>query len=489
MNPTDTADLHGVARPRSPSRSRRSAAMPMDRMPPHSLEAEQGVLGCILLSPADCLPECVQAFRGSNEVFHDLRHRSLFESMRSLAETGGVIDLITLSQHLRDRGQLEEVGGLAYLSQLPDTVPSAANLDYYVDIVLEKHLLRRVLEASDEIAAWVYENPADVGQLLDRVERHILEINQDRVGVPENRMREIILKAQETIQDLFERQGELKGIPSGFRDLDRKYTNGFNGGEMIVVAARPSVGKTSFAMNIAEHVAVARGLPVGVFSLEMSAESLGLRLLCSRARVNLSHVRDGFLTESDFRRLTIASGELAKAPLFIDDTGGITILELRAKARRMKQKYGIALFIVDYLQLVHPENMRLDARHQEVAEISSGLKEMAKELNVPVIVLSQMNRDYEREPKKRKPRLSDLRESGAIEQDADFVGLLYKTKEEDEADSAPNGQPSEGIQVNLLLAKHRNGPTGEVALTFIKGYTRFESALPVGPEDIPAGRK
>jgi len=463
--------------------------MPMDRMPPHSLEAEQGVLGCILLSPADCLPECVQAFRGSNEVFHDLRHRSLFESMRSLAETGGVIDLITLSQHLRDRGQLEEVGGLAYLSQLPDTVPSAANLDYYVDIVLEKHLLRRVLEASDEIAAWVYENPADVGQLLDRVERHILEINQDRVGVPENRMREIILKAQETIQDLFERQGELKGIPSGFRDLDRKYTNGFNGGEMIVVAARPSVGKTSFAMNIAEHVAVARGLPVGVFSLEMSAESLGLRLLCSRARVNLSHVRDGFLTESDFRRLTIASGELAKAPLFIDDTGGITILELRAKARRMKQKYGIALFIVDYLQLVHPENMRLDARHQEVAEISSGLKEMAKELNVPVIVLSQMNRDYEREPKKRKPRLSDLRESGAIEQDADFVGLLYKTKEEDEADSAPNGQPSEGIQVNLLLAKHRNGPTGEVALTFIKGYTRFESALPVGPEDIPAGRK
>lgn len=489
MNPNDMADLHGVARPRSLSRNRRSAPRPPERVFPHSLEAEQGVLGCILLSPADSLPECVQAFKGSSEVFHDLRHRSLFESMRSLAETGGVIDLITLSQHLRDRGQLEEVGGVAYVSQLPDTVPSAANLDYYVDIVLEKHLLRRVLDASDEIAAWVYENPADVGQLLDRVERHILEINQDRVGVPENRMREIILKAQETIQDLFERQGELKGIPSGFRDLDRKYTNGFNGGEMIVVAARPSVGKTSFAMNIAEHVAVAQGLPVGVFSLEMSAESLGLRLLCSRARVNLSHVRDGFLTEPDFRRLTIASAELAKAPLFIDDTGGITILELRAKARRMKQKYNIALFVIDYLQLVHPENMRLDARHQEVAEISSGLKEMAKELNVPVIVLSQMNRDYEREPKKRKPRLSDLRESGAIEQDADFVGLLYKTKEEDEADTASSSRPAEGIQVNLLLAKHRNGPTGEVALTFIKGYTRFESALPVGPEDIPAGRR
>jgi replicative DNA helicase len=487
MSLNNTADLRPAVRQRKPSRTRRQTGILRDPGLPHSLEAEQGVLGCILLSPADCLPECIQAFKGCNEVFHDLRNRTIFESIRSLSERGAAIDLITVSQHLRDRGELDGVGGVAYVSPLPDTVPSAANLAYYVEIVLEKHLLRRVLEASDEIAKWVQESPQDVPQLLDRVERHILQINQDRIGVPENRMVEIIGKAQETIQDLFERQGELKGIPSGFRDLDRKYTNGFNGGEMIVVAARPSVGKTSFAMNIAEHVAVAQGLPVGVFSLEMSAESLGLRLLCSRARVNLSNVRDGFLTDPDFRRLVVASAELAKAPLFIDDTGGITILELRAKARRMKQKYGIALFVVDYLQLVHPENMRLDARHQEVAEISSGLKEMAKELKVPVIVLSQMNRDYEREPKKRKPRLSDLRESGAIEQDSDFVGLLYKPKEDDESDT-PNARPSEGIQVNLLIAKHRNGPTGEVALTFMKGYTRFESAAPVLPEDIPAGK-
>jgi len=437
-----------------------------------------------MLSPADSLPECLQAFKGSNEVFHDLRHRSVFESIRSLAEKGAAIDIITLSQHLRDRGQLDQIGGVGYLSQLADTVPSAANLEYYVGIVLEKHLLRRVLEAADEIATWVRDNPQDVPQLLDRVERHILEINSDRVGVAENRMLDIMRQAQATIQDLFERQGELKGIPSGFRDLDRKYTNGFNGGEMIVIAARPSVGKTSFAMNIAEHVAVGRGLPVGVFSLEMSAESLGLRLLCSRARVNLSDVREGFLADPDFRRLAVAASALAKAPLYIDDTGGITILELRAKARRMKQKYNIALFVVDYLQLVHPENMRLDARHQEVAEISSGLKEMAKELKVPVIVLSQMNRDYEREPKKRKPRLSDLRESGAIEQDSDFVGLLYKAKEEDE-NQAANARPAEGIAVNLLIAKHRNGPTGEVALTFLKGYTRFESAAPVSDEDVP----
>ncbi|HOX55980.1 MAG TPA: replicative DNA helicase [Candidatus Paceibacterota bacterium] len=484
MNHNNTATLQHGTSLRSTLRNARPAGKHGDHGLPQSLEAEQGVLGCIMLSPADSLPECLQAFKGSNEVFHDLRHRSVFESIRSLAEKGAAIDIITLSQHLRDRGQLDQIGGVGYLSQLADTVPSAANLEYYVGIVLEKHLLRRVLEAADEIATWVRDNPQDVPQLLDRVERHILEINSDRVGVAENRMLDIMRQAQATIQDLFERQGELKGIPSGFRDLDRKYTNGFNGGEMIVIAARPSVGKTSFAMNIAEHVAVGRGLPVGVFSLEMSAESLGLRLLCSRARVNLSDVREGFLADPDFRRLAVAASALAKAPLYIDDTGGITILELRAKARRMKQKYNIALFVVDYLQLVHPENMRLDARHQEVAEISSGLKEMAKELKVPVIVLSQMNRDYEREPKKRKPRLSDLRESGAIEQDSDFVGLLYKAKEEDE-NQAANARPAEGIAVNLLIAKHRNGPTGEVALTFLKGYTRFESAAPVSDEDVP----
>src|SRR6266542_385319 len=243
-----------------------------------------------------------------------------------------------------------------------------------------------------------------------------------------------------------------------------------------------SPGTSPFGcLNIAEHVAVECKLPVGVFSLEMSAESLGLRLLCSRARVNLSNVRDGFLSEPDFLRLTMASRQLVQAPLFIDDTGGLKILELRAKARRMKQKHGIALLVVDYLQLVHPECIRLESRHQEVAEISSGLKETAKELGIPVIVLSQMNRDYEREPKKRKPRLSDLRESGAIEQDADFVGLLYKPKEEEDAEN-PSAR-SEGIQVNLLIAKHRNGPTGEVPLTFMKGYTRFESASLVDSHD------
>jgi replicative DNA helicase len=316
--------------------------------------------------------------------------------------------------------------------------------------------------------------------LLDKVERDVLLINQARVGATEIRMLPVIQRAQARIEELYDKQGELTGIGSGYPSLDRK-TNGFHGGEMIVIAARPSVGKTTFAMNIAEHVALEQNLPVGVFSLEMSAEQLGMRLLCSQARLDLSKVRDGFLRDSDFERLRAASGRLVQAPIYIDETGGLTIMEIRAKARRMKQQYGVALIVIDYLQLCHSESSRIDNRQQEIADISHGIKELAKELNVPVIVLSQMNRDYERDndKKKRKPRLSDLRESGAIEQDADLVGLLYKPKEDDEGEAEPGRGEGGPVQVNLLIGKHRNGPTGEVRLVFFKAYTRFESASPV----------
>jgi replicative DNA helicase len=271
----------------------------------------------------------------------------------------------------------------------------------------------------------------------------------------------------------------LTGLGTGFPDFD-KMTSGLHEGEMIVIAARPSMGKTSLAMNVAEHVALDLRLPVGVFSLEMTADSLVLRMLCSRARVNLRSIRDGFLAERDFPKLTGAAGKMANAPLFIDDSSGLSILQLRAKARRMYQQYGIKLFVIDYLQLLHSTARRAENRQQEIADISSGIKALAKELKVPVIVLSQLNRELEKD-KNRKPRLSDLRESGAIEQDADLVALLYKPSSDDE--DAPAEQ--EAAPVNLLIAKQRNGPTGDVNLTFLKSYTRFESAAKISSEDIP----
>jgi replicative DNA helicase len=277
----------------------------------------------------------------------------------------------------------------------------------------------------------------------------------------------------------------LTGVATGFVELD-KMTSGLHGGEMIVVAARPSMGKTSLAMNIAEHVAVEEKLPVGVFSLEMTSESLVMRMLCSRARVNLRNVREGFLAERDFPPLTNAASNLTSAPLFIDDSSGLSILQLRAKARRMYQQYGIKLFVIDYLQLLHSTARRAENRQQEIADISNGIKSLAKELNVPVIVLSQLNRELEKD-KSRKPQLSDLRESGAIEQDADVVGLLYKPgrgKGEGGEDD-DGGAEQDALSVNLLIAKQRNGPTGDVRLTFLKSYTRFESAAKISDEDLP----
>jgi replicative DNA helicase len=294
----------------------------------------------------------------------------------------------------------------------------------------------------------------------------------------------LVGKAIGTIENFFSRKGTLNGIGTGFPDLDRM-TDGLHGSEMVVIAARPSMGKTSLAMNIVEHAVLEEKLPVAVFSLEMSAESLILRMMCSIARVNLRSIREGFMSESDFPKLTNAAGRLANSKLFIDDSAGLSILQLRARARRLHQQHGVKLFVVDYLQLLHSTARRSqENRQQEISDISSGLKALAKELKVPVLVLSQLNRELERD-KGRKPRLSDLRESGAIEQDADVVGLLYKPNASDDEDAAP--EEADGLPVNLLIAKQRNGPTGDINLTFLKNYTRFESAAKVSDEDIPNG--
>ena len=456
----------------------------VDRLPPHSPEAEQGVLGCVLLSPNECMGESIEKFKDADEVFYDLRHQTIFKTLAEMYDAREAIDLITLQQRLKNKQLLEEVGGLAYLSTLADTVPSAANLSYYLDIVQEKFLLRKMIYVCTGVVGRVYDYEGEIDALMDEVERDILRISESRVQSHTSTIKELVKKAISTIEDFHQRQGMLTGVGTGFTDFD-KMTTGLHGGEMIVFAARPSMGKTSLAMNIAEHVAIDERLPVGVFSLEMTSDSLVLRMLCSRSRVNMRNVRDGFLAERDFPKLTGAAGKLANSPLFIDDSSGLSILQLRAKARRMHQQYGIKLFVIDYLQLLHSTARRAENRQQEIADISSGIKSLAKELNVPIIVLSQLNRELERE-KNRKPRLSDLRESGAIEQDADVVGLLYKPSSgDDEEGGGGGGSEEEAVAVNLLIAKQRNGPTGDVNLTFLKPFTRFESAAKVSDEDVP----
>ena len=442
------------------------------------------MLGCILLSPNDCMGECITKLAGGAEVFYDLRHQTIFNVLAEMFDKREAIDVITLYQRLKDRKLLDEVGGITYVSSLPDVVPSAADLLYYVEIVQEKYLLRKMIRVCTDVVGRVYDYEGQVDALMDEIERDVLRISESRVQSQTSTIKDLVKKAINTIEDYHQRQGTLTGIGTGFIDLD-KMTTGLHGGEMIVIAARPSVGKTSLAMNIAEHVAIDLELPVGVFSLEMTAESLVLRMLCSRSRVNLRNVRDGFLAERDFPKLTSNAGKLAKAPLFIDDSSGLSILQMRAKARRMFQQYGIKLFVVDYLQLLHSTSRRAENRQQEIADISSGIKALAKELNVPVIVLSQLNREVERE-KGRPPRLSDLRESGSIEQDADLVGLLYRPVKQGEDEESFEPADNDAISVNLLIAKQRNGPAGEdVHLTFLKPYTRFESAAKIQDADVP----
>ncbi len=453
----------------------------LDRLPPHSVEAEQGVLGCLLWSPNDCMNECIAKFKGDQEMFYDLRHQTIYNTIQAMYDKREAIDLITLQQRLKDNQVLDQVGGIAYLSSLQDAVPSAANLSYYLEIVLDKAALRKMIRTCSDIVARAYENEGEVDALMDQAESEVLRIAESRVSSETNTIKELVKKAITTIEDFHQRQGMLTGIPTGFADLD-KMTSGFHGGEMIVIAARPSMGKTSLAMNIAEHVCIEERLPVGVFSLEMTAESLVLRMLCSRSRVNLRNVREGFLAERDFPKLTGAAGKMASAPLFIDDSSGLSILQLRAKARRMHQQHGIKLLVIDYLQLLHSTAARAkENRQQEIADISSGIKGLAKELDIPVIVLAQLNRELEKD-KSRKPRLSDLRESGSIEQDADLVGLLYKPSVDDEEGGAGD---QDSRPVNLLIAKQRNGPTGDVNLTFLNSITRFESAAKVSDEDVP----
>ncbi|MEI6568035.1 MAG: replicative DNA helicase, partial [Verrucomicrobiota bacterium] len=344
---TQEEGSNGAERKRTRRRTLAPSTTPrLDRLPPHSIEAEQGVLGSILLCPGEAVSEAIEKLKG-DEVFYDLRHQTIFNVLVTMYDSREPIDLITLPQRLRDTMVLDQVGGLDYLSSLPDKSPSAANIGYYAEIVREKYLLRRVVQLCTGVVTRVFEEEQDVDALLDEVERDILKVSQSRVSEKKMEIADLVKAAITQIEDFHLRQGMLSGVATGFRQLD-KMTTGLHGGEMIVIAARPSMGKTSLAMNIAEYVAVEQQQPVGVFSLEMTADSLVLRMLCSRSKVNMRNVREGFLADRDFPKLTGAASKLSSAPIFIDDSSGLSILQLRAKARRMHQQHHIKLFVIDY---------------------------------------------------------------------------------------------------------------------------------------------
>jgi replicative DNA helicase len=455
------------------------SAQDIHRTPPHSVDAEQGVLGSMLISPRETIAECVEKI--NEEYFYVPGHRTIYNVLVDLWNAGQAIDLITFTQVLRDRHLLDSVGGPAFVTSLFTFVPTAANVGYYLEIVRDKYILREIIAAATESVRRAYEEQDEVNNLLDEVEQKIFAVGEDRFKGQMLSMKEQVMTTLESIEKLFENKGAITGISTGFRDVD-KLTSGLHRSEMIVIAARPSIGKTALAMNIAEHAAIEAKLPVAIFSLEMSAQQLVQRMLCSRARVNLAKTRDGFLGEADFPKLTHAASKLAEAKIFIDDTAGLTILELRAKARRLKAQQDVQLIIVDYLQLLRSTSRRAqDNRQLEISEISAGLKGLAKELKIPIIVVAQLNRNPEIRTGSGKgvPRLADLRESGSIEQDADVVGLLMR--EEYYADTDEEREELKG-KAQLIIAKQRNGPIGDIKLTFLSDFTRFVDRAEEAPE-------
>ena len=445
----------------------------MHRLLPQSPDAEKGVLCSVLLVPRDVGGYCAEK-QITPDHFHIPAHAELYKVLIELWDAGKPIDFIILTELLRDRQRLDQVGGAAFVTELFTFLPTAANVAYYVDIVLEKHTLREIIKVCTEYAARSYDEQDSVPTLLDDVEAKIFAIAQDRFKDKVSNIKDLVLQAMADIELIYERRGAISGLETGLVELD-KMTDGLHKAEMIVIAARPSMGKTALAMNMAEHIALELKLPVAVFSLEMSTSQLVQRMLCSRARVNLGDIRNGLLNERGFPALATAAAKLAEGKFFIDDTPGLSILELRAKARRLKSQHNIAAIFIDYIQLLRSTSRRAqDNRQLEIAEISSGLKGLAKELNIPIVVLAQLNRNPEGRTgeAKGRPRLSDLRESGSIEQDADLVGLLFRN--EYYADSDEEKKANEG-KATLIIAKQRNGPVGDVPLTFLKEFTRFET--------------
>jgi replicative DNA helicase len=433
----------------------------LDRIPPHNMEAEQAVIGAIFLEPESLT---IASEILLPEDFYRSAHQKIYQAILKLNDEGKAVDLITVTEELAASKQLEEVGGVSYLSDLAGSVPTAANIEYYARIVEEKSLLRRLIRTATNIAQDGYSREDEVNELLNEAEKRIMEVSQRKNSGSFHNIKDILVRTYDNIEMLHNRKGDITGIPTGFAELDRM-TAGFQRNDLIIVAARPSVGKTAFALNIAQNVATKTNENVAIFSLEMGAEQLVMRMLCAEGNIDAQRLRTGSLTDEDWRKLTMAMGSLSNSGIFIDDTPGIRISEIRSKCRRLKQEHGLGMVLIDYLQLIQGSGRSSENRQQEVSEISRSLKALARELEVPVIALSQLSRSVEQRQDKR-PMMSDIRESGSIEQDADIVAFLYR-------DDYYNKETENKNIIEIIIAKQRNGPVGTVQLAFIKEYNKF----------------
>lgn len=433
----------------------------IERTPPHNNEAEQSVLGAIFLEP--------QALITASEIllpedFYRVAHKKIFETMLVLNDRGQPVDLVTIAEELKVKNELEDVGGISYITELANAVPTAANIVYYANIVDEKALLRRLIRVATDIVEDGYTREDEVEALLGEAEKKMMEVSNRKNAGDFRHIKDVLVETYDNIELLHTRKGDVTGIPTGFRDLD-KITAGFQRNDLIIVAARPSVGKTAFALNVAQNVATKAGENVAIFSLEMGAEQLVMRMLCAEGNIDAQVLRTGNLEADDWRKLTMAMGSLSNAGIFIDDSPGLRVNEIRSKCRRLQQEHGLGMVMIDYMQLIMGSGRGSDNRQQEVSEISRSLKALARELKIPVVALSQLSRGVEQRQDKR-PMMSDLRESGSIEQDADIVSFLYREDYYDKETEMQN-------MIEIIIAKQRNGPTGTVTLAFAKEYNKF----------------
>jgi len=432
------------------------------RLPPQHVEAEQAVLGAMLIS-ADAVSEAAEALEPDD--FYRTSHKFIFEAIRTLYESGQPVDIVTTTAILKAKESvLESIGGVEYLVDLAAAMPTALHIEHYANIVKEKALMRRIIQTATQIATQGYDGEESAGEVLADAERKILELSQYRKTRDFTHISDVLESTFDRIEQLYASEGQLTGVPTGYSELD-KMTSGFQKSDLIIVAARPSVGKTAFALNVAQNIAVRAGLPVAIFSLEMSKDQLVQRMLCAEAYIDGHRMRNGTLEDDDWPKLSMGVSTLGNAPIYIDDSPGITVPEMRSKLRRLKLENGLGFVVIDYLQLIHGRRSSGENRQQEISEISRSLKQLARELEVPIVALAQLSRSVEQRQDKR-PMLSDIRESGSIEQDADIVAFLYRDDYYDPESERKN-------IIEIIIAKQRNGPTGKVELVFLKNYNKF----------------
>ena len=435
--------------------------MDLGKIPPHDIEAEQAILGS-MLTDKDAVISSIEILKP--EAFYREDNKAIYSAILNLYAKNEPIDIITVKNELIEDGNFERVGGIEYLAGLPEKVPTTANVERYIKIVDEKYMLRNLIQSANDLIALGYNETEEIDSILDVAEKKIFDLTQKKNTRGYSAIKDILVESFAELEKLYNKKGGITGVPTGFSDLDRK-TSGLHGSELIILAARPAMGKSAFAINIATNVAIQAKIPVAIFNLEMSKEQIGNRILCSEAMVDSNKIRTGQIEDQDWIKLASTLGVLSDAPIYIDDTPGITMMEIRAKCRKLKMEKNIGLIVIDYLQLIQGSGRKTNSREQEISEISRSLKILAKELDIPVIALSQLSRGVESREDKR-PMLSDLRESGAIEQDADIVIFLYRD------DYYKEDSPDKNV-AEVIIAKHRGGSTGTVRLAWMPNYTKF----------------